>query len=197
MAMRRSLWGALAVAVVLVALPLTGDLYFIYLVSEILIFALFALSLNLLLGHAGLISFGHAAYFATLAVIASSVISIEFVDIVLLVPLGVGAGIVAVWLVLTLLPPVLGSVWRLVRGESPSVGTGESLDTDGGFWPTVVRAVMARPWVSVIGSVGLLLALAIPYLQIEPGFTGPSALPEKYEARQAFDLLIHLICCEL
>lgn len=64
MAMRRSLWGALAVAVVLVALPLTGDLYYIYLVSEIMIFALFALSLNLLLGHAGLISFGHAAYFA-------------------------------------------------------------------------------------------------------------------------------------
>ncbi len=57
-------WAWLALAAVFLLLPLSGDLYFIYLVSEILIFALFALSLNLLLGHAGLISFGHAAYFA-------------------------------------------------------------------------------------------------------------------------------------
>ncbi len=54
----------LLVLVLLLALPLAGSRYAIYLVSEILIFALFALSLNLLLGFGGLISFGHAAYFA-------------------------------------------------------------------------------------------------------------------------------------
>lgn len=48
----------------LLLLPVFGDKYFIYLFAEILIFALFALSFNLLLGYGGLLSFGHAAYFA-------------------------------------------------------------------------------------------------------------------------------------
>lgn len=48
----------------LAAVPLTGKLYLIYLGAEILIFSLFALSFNLVLGHAGQISFGHAAYFS-------------------------------------------------------------------------------------------------------------------------------------
>jgi len=48
----------------LAAVPLTGQLYLIYLGAEVLIFSLFALSFNLVLGHAGLISFGHAAYFS-------------------------------------------------------------------------------------------------------------------------------------
>lgn len=54
----------LAVALALVLLPLVGDRYLIYLASQIIISALFALSFNLLLGYAGLVSFGHAAYFA-------------------------------------------------------------------------------------------------------------------------------------
>lgn len=44
--------------------PLTGDRFYIYLINQVLIFALFAVSLNLLLGFAGQVSFGHAAYFA-------------------------------------------------------------------------------------------------------------------------------------
>ncbi len=56
---------AIAVGLLLLALvPLVADRYLIYLVSQIAIFALFALSFNLLLGYGGLISFGHAAYFA-------------------------------------------------------------------------------------------------------------------------------------
>lgn len=49
------------------ALPfLFGD-YGIFLGAEILIFILFALAFNLMLGHGGLVSFGHAAYFAIAA----------------------------------------------------------------------------------------------------------------------------------
>ena len=44
--------------------PLTGSRYLIDLSTEVLIYALFALSLNLLIGYAGNVSFGHAAYFA-------------------------------------------------------------------------------------------------------------------------------------
>lgn len=49
---------------VLLVLPILGGRYEIYLTTQILIFALFAVAFNLLLGFGGLISFGHAAYFA-------------------------------------------------------------------------------------------------------------------------------------
>lgn len=55
----------IVVAALLAALvPLTGSVYLIYLATQLLIFVLFATSLNLLIGFAGLVSFGHAAYFA-------------------------------------------------------------------------------------------------------------------------------------
>jgi branched-chain amino acid transport system permease protein len=53
------------VALVLLALiPLSGSRYLIDLWNEILIYMLFALSLNVLIGFSGNVSFGHAAYFA-------------------------------------------------------------------------------------------------------------------------------------
>jgi branched-chain amino acid transport system permease protein len=56
---------ALAIVIALLALvPLVGERWIIDLFTEILIFALFALALNLMGGFGGLISFGHAAYFA-------------------------------------------------------------------------------------------------------------------------------------
>ena len=48
----------------LAIVPLLGSRYLIDLSTEIIIYALFALSLNVLIGYAGLVSFGHAAYFA-------------------------------------------------------------------------------------------------------------------------------------
>jgi branched-chain amino acid transport system permease protein len=55
---------ALVVLLALLCLPLSGSRYLIDLTTEVAIYALFALSLNLLVGYAGDISFGHAAYFA-------------------------------------------------------------------------------------------------------------------------------------
>lgn len=57
-------WVIIAIIAGLAAVPATGDRYFIYLASEILIFILFAMSVNILLGYAGQITFGHAAFFA-------------------------------------------------------------------------------------------------------------------------------------
>ncbi|WP_414472244.1 ABC transporter permease [Microvirga sp. M2] len=48
---------------ILAALPLIGDAYVLKVATEILIFALFAFSLQLLIGVGGLVSFGHAAFF--------------------------------------------------------------------------------------------------------------------------------------
>jgi branched-chain amino acid transport system permease protein len=54
---------AVLVASALAALPeVVGD-YFAQIGSEVMIFAIFAMSLDLLLGYTGLMSFGHAAFF--------------------------------------------------------------------------------------------------------------------------------------
>ena len=54
----------LVVLLLCAATPLLGSAYLIDIVTEILIFGLFALSLNLIIGYSGNVSFGHAAYFA-------------------------------------------------------------------------------------------------------------------------------------
>jgi branched-chain amino acid transport system permease protein len=52
------------IMLILVALPLSGSRYFVDVATEIMIYALFALSLNVIIGYSGNVSFGHAAYFA-------------------------------------------------------------------------------------------------------------------------------------
>jgi branched-chain amino acid transport system permease protein len=47
----------------LLVFPAHGDKFYLQLVSKIMILAIFALSLDLLVGFAGLVSFGHAAFF--------------------------------------------------------------------------------------------------------------------------------------
>ena len=51
-------------ALALVALfPLSGATFYVELTTKVMIMAIFALSLDLLVGWTGLVSFGHAAYF--------------------------------------------------------------------------------------------------------------------------------------
>jgi branched-chain amino acid transport system permease protein len=59
-------WAALAIAAVaLVTLPIwVGNPYYINVASQILLFAVFALALNVLVGYGGLVSLGHAGLFA-------------------------------------------------------------------------------------------------------------------------------------
>ncbi len=60
----RASWTAAGIMVALLAaLPLVAEPYVLKLVDEIMIFGLFALSLNLLTGTGGVLSFSHAAYF--------------------------------------------------------------------------------------------------------------------------------------
>jgi len=60
---RRALLGALAAAALAALLPFAGDDYALVLATDILVLALFAASLQFLMGTGGLASFGHAAYF--------------------------------------------------------------------------------------------------------------------------------------
>src|SRR5271157_1817588 len=66
---------ALAAALSLLALfPFAAATFYTELVTKVMILAIFALSLDLLVGYTGLVSFGHAAYFGvgayTLALLA-------------------------------------------------------------------------------------------------------------------------------
>ncbi|SEI13239.1 branched-chain amino acid ABC transporter permease [Paracoccus alkenifer] len=49
---------------ILLAVPFMGSRYLTELTVQVMIFSLLALSLNILVGHIGLVSFGHAAFFA-------------------------------------------------------------------------------------------------------------------------------------
>jgi branched-chain amino acid transport system permease protein len=60
---RRTLIGAVIAIAMVALLPAIGDEYDLVLATDILVFALFAASLQFLMGTGGLASFGHAAYF--------------------------------------------------------------------------------------------------------------------------------------
>jgi branched-chain amino acid transport system permease protein len=60
-----------AVLLALAAVPLAGD-YASSLVAEVLVFAIFAMSLDLLVGYTGLMSFGHAAFFGLSAYVVTT-----------------------------------------------------------------------------------------------------------------------------
>jgi branched-chain amino acid transport system permease protein len=61
----------IALTALLLLVPLTGDRFYIYITSLFMIYSLFALSYNLLFGYAGLLSFGHAMFFAVGAYITA------------------------------------------------------------------------------------------------------------------------------
>ncbi|MEP6657647.1 MAG: branched-chain amino acid ABC transporter permease, partial [Betaproteobacteria bacterium] len=52
-----------AVLIVFALFPLAGATFYTELVTKVMILAIFAMSLDLLVGYTGLVSFGHAAYF--------------------------------------------------------------------------------------------------------------------------------------
>ena len=60
--LRRLPWAVLAFLAA-ACVPWLGSRFYTFLATDIAILALFAASLNLLLGYTGLVSFGHAAYF--------------------------------------------------------------------------------------------------------------------------------------
>jgi ABC-type branched-subunit amino acid transport system permease subunit len=59
--MRRSL--PLAAVALLAALPWLLARHQLSILTELLVFGIFAMSLDLLMGYTGMVSFGHAAYF--------------------------------------------------------------------------------------------------------------------------------------
>lgn len=76
---------------VIACVPLTGESFHLELVSKILVLAIFAMSLDLLVGFTGLVSFGHAAYFGVAAyAVAQLSPKYEAANLWLVMPASVG-----------------------------------------------------------------------------------------------------------
>jgi RND superfamily putative drug exporter len=101
--------------------------------------------------------------------------------------------IMAVGAALTLLPAVLSILGdKINAGHIPFVQRGQDRfdeERAGGFWDRLARGVMRRPVVSAVVAAGLLAAAAIPYFNINTGFSGISTLPDSMQAKQAFTIL--------
>jgi branched-chain amino acid transport system permease protein len=54
---------ALASVILLALIPFVSEPFIVKTITEVLIFGIFAMSLDLLIGYTGLVSFGHAAFF--------------------------------------------------------------------------------------------------------------------------------------
>ena len=76
-----------AIVVVLAVAPLVLPPFFLQLLTEIAIVGLFATAFNLLMGFGGMVSFGHAAYFALGAYAAALLVKKAGVPMLLALPM--------------------------------------------------------------------------------------------------------------
>jgi branched-chain amino acid transport system permease protein len=86
---------SIAAWLVLALLPLAHARYLTTTLTEVLIFALFAMSLGLLVGYAGLVSLGHAAFFGTSAYAVGLISTRVNPAFLVTLPAGVLAGTLA------------------------------------------------------------------------------------------------------
>ena len=100
-------------------------------------------------------------------------------------------GIVSVVAALTLLPAVLSLLGDRVNAlRIPVFGrVAGAAGGEGRFWGAIVRAVMRRPVAGLTVATALLVALALPVLQLDTGSQGPSSLPDRFESKQGYVLL--------
>ena len=96
-------------------------------------------------------------------------------------------GITAVAAATTLLPAVLSllgdrvDAWRL-----PFVGRGSG---EGRFWGWVVGRVQRAPLLSLVVSAAVLVALALPALDLRTGSAGVRTIPDGYASKDGFNAL--------
>ncbi|HVM16876.1 MAG TPA: MMPL family transporter [Gaiellaceae bacterium] len=135
-----------------------------------------------------------AVLFSGIAV-AVALTGIVFVPDTVLRSLGIGAVLVAVVSVLaalTLLPAVLALLGDRVNAlRVPVLGRAAvSGEAEGRFWAWLAERVMRRPLLAALLSGGVLLAAAAPVVGLASSRLGVETLPQRYEARQGYDLLV-------
>jgi len=110
-------WLLVACLLVMCALPLTGEVFYVRLATRIFVFGIIACSLNLLVGYGGLVSFGHAA-FVGLGAYAAAILTFH----------GIGSGFI-VW-----------PVAMLVAGTGAAIIGAVALRTSGVYFIMITLA---------------------------------------------------------
>jgi uncharacterized membrane protein YdfJ with MMPL/SSD domain len=97
-------------------------------------------------------------------------------------------GLTAVAAAMTLLPAVLSLLGDRVDAlRVPFLG--RSASGESRFWGGVVSRVQRRPVVSLVLSVALLVALALPALELRTGSAGVRTIPDGYPSKAGFNAL--------
>src|SRR5688500_4698928 len=97
-------------------------------------------------------------------------------------------GITAVAAATTLLPALLSLLGDRVDAlRLPFFGRRAS--NEGRFWGAVVSRVQRRPVVSLVASVAILVALALPALDLRTGSAGVRTIPDGYASKDGFSAL--------
>jgi uncharacterized membrane protein YdfJ with MMPL/SSD domain len=89
---------------------------------------------------------------------------------------------------LTVLPATLSWLGdRVERGRVPLVRRLRRDDGEGRIWGAIINRVLRRPVVSVVLAGGLLLALAVPALQLRPVQAGVETYPQSLPSIQTYN----------
>src|SRR3954465_15925875 len=89
---------------------------------------------------------------------------------------------------LTVLPALLSKLGdRVYRLRVPLVNRRRRSVREGGAWGGIVDAVLRRPLLSASLAAGLLIALAIPALQLHMATPGPDTFPQKLAVVKTYD----------
>jgi uncharacterized membrane protein YdfJ with MMPL/SSD domain len=110
--------------------------------------------------------------------------------------------LISIALSMSLLPALMSLFADRLVKPGRVFGRGRTLEHGraGGFWDTVTRGVMARPWVFLLVASAFMIVLSIPYWAqsnpqdngrgIRTGFSGISTIPDDIQTKQAFTVLI-------
>jgi uncharacterized membrane protein YdfJ with MMPL/SSD domain len=135
---------------------------------------------------------GSAIVFAGTTVVIA-LLTLLVAGIPLVTALGYSSAVAVVTAVLaavTLLPAVLALVGPHIEAvRVPAFLRPESKDLEHGFWGGWARAVTARPWWAILGSLAILVLLIIPFFSLNLGQEDIGATPKSTTERQAYDLI--------
>jgi RND superfamily putative drug exporter len=136
---------------------------------------------------------GRAVFFSGMTVVLA-LIGLLIVPMTVFFSLATGAilaVLVSVVGAMTLLPAVLSLLGdRIERWRVPYFGRRAAEPAGaGGVWARIAHGAMARPVLSVVCTVVVLLAAALPYLRINTGSSGVSSLPSAARASEGFQVL--------
>jgi RND superfamily putative drug exporter len=134
---------------------------------------------------------GRSVLFAG-TVVAIALLGLIAIGIPFVAALGIAGAVVvasAVLVALTLLPALLGFAGRAIDRWSIPLFHSDESDSRNGFWYRFSRQIQRRPWVWAIGSLTVLIILAIPALSMRLGFSDAGNGSESMHTRRTYDLL--------